>query len=84
MNDKDVDKIQAPWWRDGIIIFVKVSAYIAVPVILTSYVGKYFDQKNNSGNLYFFIFISIGFLSTIYLIWREMKIYKNKIEEKNN
>ena len=73
-----------PWWRDGLIIFTKVSAYIAVPVILASFIGKYLDRKYNTGNLLFLVLIGIAFLSTIYLIWKEMKIYKKKIEKEEN
>jgi hypothetical protein len=52
-NDKEKTKIDAPWWRDGLIIFAKVSAYIAIPVIIASYIGKYLDQRYNTGNLLF-------------------------------
>ena len=73
-----------PWWRDGVIIFVKVSAYIAAPVVIASFAGKYLDQKYNTGNLLFLVLIGVAFLSTIYLIWKEMKIYKKKIEKEEN
>jgi uncharacterized membrane protein YfcA len=81
-NDKEKTKIDAPWWRDGLIIFAKVSAYIAIPVIIASYIGKYLDQRYNTGNLLFLFLILIAFLTTIYMIWKEMKIYKKKIDDK--
>ena len=84
MNEKNKLKNITPWWRDGVIIFAKVSGYIAFPIILASYIGKYLDQKYNTNNLIFFISITIAFLSTIYLIWREMKIYKKKVEKEEN
>ena len=88
MNNEEKINKEAPWWRDGVIIFTKVSAYIAVPIIMASYIGKLLDQKYNKNNLFFFIFITIAFISTIYLIWKEMKVYKKRIErqekEKNN
>ena len=80
MENKEKINREAPWWRDGVLIFVKVSAYIAVPIILASFAGKYLDEKYNSGNLIFFCLIIIAFISTMYLIWREVKVYKNKIE----
>ena len=43
--------------------------------------GKYLDQKYNTNNLIFFILVAIAFLSTIYLIWKEMRVYKKKIEK---
>ncbi|ETB63725.1 TPA: hypothetical protein DIC38_02985 [Candidatus Nomurabacteria bacterium] len=69
-----------PWWRDGVLVFGRVSAYISVPVILASFLGKYLDEKRNTGNLFFFICIGISFFVTIYLIWKEMKIYKKKLD----
>lgn len=77
--------LKQPWWRDGVIIFTKVSSYIAIPIIIASLLGKFLDKKYHTENLLFYIFIAFAFLSTIYLIWKEMKIYKKKIEkeEKN-
>lgn len=84
MNDKEQLNNEAPWWRDGVLIFGKVSAYIVIPVILASYLGKYLDQKYDTGNLLFLCLIVFAFISTIYLIWRELKIYKKKIEKEEN
>ena len=70
-----------PWWKDGVIIFSKVTAYIAFPIIIASYIGNFLDKKNNSGNLYFLSLITIAFLSTIFLIWKEMRSYKKKMEK---
>lgn len=84
MNNKEKLNNKAPWWRDGLFIFAKVSAYIAIPVILASYAGKYLDQKYDTGNLIFLCSVGIAFLLTIFLIWRELKIYKKKIEKEEN
>ena len=85
MNNQEKPKTdKAPWWRDGVIIFVKVSGYIAVPVIIASFLGNYLDQKYDTGNLIFLCLVAIAFLSTIYLIWNEMRIYKKKLEKEEN
>lgn len=78
---QDDSKIEKPWWREGVMIFVKVSSYIAFPVIISSLIGKYLDKKYDSGLRFFLIFIALGFITTIYLIWKEMKIYKKKVEQ---
>lgn len=80
------NKIIKPWWRDGVIIFSKVSAYIAIPVIIASFIGKYLDKKYDTDPIIFFVSVATAFILTIYLIWREMKIFQKKIaiEEKNN
>ena len=82
-NKEKIDEIKAPWWRDGLIIFAKVSAYIAVPVILASYIGQFLDKKYNTGNLLFLVLIAIACASTMFLIWKEAKIYKKKLEKEN-
>lgn len=76
-NNKD---IKSPWWRDGVLIFSKVSAYIAVPIIIALYAGKFLDKKYNTGTLISFVLIAIAFISTIYLIWKETKNYQKKLE----
>ena len=83
-NQEKTTDIKAPWWREGVIIFVKVSAYIAVPVILASYFGMYLDKKYDTGNLIFLCLVALAFILTIYLIWNEMRIYKKKIEKEEN
>ncbi len=69
------------WWKPGVIIFSKVSAYIAFPVIIASYIGKYLDEKYETTNLFFLSLIGISFICTIYLIWGEAKIYKRNLEK---
>lgn len=81
MND---NKKNIPWWRDGVIVFVRVSSYIAFPVIIASYIGNFLDKKNNTGNKSFYISVGIAFIVTIYLIWKEMKIFKKKLEKEEN
>jgi F0F1-type ATP synthase assembly protein I len=76
----DNKNIQKPWWRDGVIIFTKVSAYIVVPVIIASYAGKYLDEKYNTSNFIFLGLVLLAFTTTIYMIWKEMKNYKKKLD----
>ena len=81
MIDQENINKEAPWWRDGLLIFAKVSAYIAIPIIVASFLGNILDKKYSTGNLFFYILIVFAFFSTIYLIWKEVKIYKKKIEK---
>ncbi|MBK5215479.1 MAG: AtpZ/AtpI family protein [Candidatus Pacebacteria bacterium] len=80
-NEENKNSINPPWWRDGIIIFTKLSAYIAFPIIIASFVGNYLDNKYSKNNLFFFSLIAFAFILTIYLIWNEMRIYKKKIDK---
>lgn len=86
--DENKDKIEKPWWRDGLIVFFKVSAYIAFPIIIASFVGKSLDKKYNSDPFIFLTLIAVAFITTTFLIVKEAKTFKDKIEkeekEKNN
>jgi len=75
------NNIEKPWWRDGVILFTKVSAYIAFPVIIASYVGKFLDKKYNTDPFLFFTSIAVAFISTMLLIYKEVKIYKNSLDK---
>ncbi|MCX6754803.1 MAG: AtpZ/AtpI family protein [Candidatus Nomurabacteria bacterium] len=81
-NQENPSLINPPWWKDGVIIFTKVSAYIVFPIIISSYFGNYLDNKYNKNNLFFFGLTAIAFLITIYLIWKEARIYKKKLDIK--
>jgi len=83
-NEETSTKIITPWWRDGVVIFSKVSGYIIVPIILASYIGKSLDQKYNTEPKIFLVSVGIAFVSTILLIWREMRVYKKKIDKEEN
>jgi len=77
MNNNSIEK---PWWREGVLLSAKVSAYIAVPIIIASFIGKYLDKKYNTDPYIFFITIGLAFLLTIFMIWREVKKYKKSLE----
>ncbi len=76
-------KSNVPWWREGVIVFIKVSGYIAFPVIIASFLGKYLDQKYNTGNSLFLVCVGIAFISTIFLLLRELRIYIKNINKEN-
>jgi len=79
-----MNNIDKPWWKDGLIVFAKVSGYIIGPIILAIIVGKYFDTKYDTNNKFFLIAITIAFILTIFLIWKETKVYKKKLDKEEN
>ena len=86
--DENNPKIEKPWWRDGLIVFFKVSAYIAFPIIIASFAGKSLDKKYNSDPFIFLTLIAVAFITTTFLIVKEAKAFKDKMDkeqkEKNN
>lgn len=78
MNNKNKNN----WWAPGLIIFTKISSFIAIPIIIALFVGKYFDKKYNTEPYIYIICILLAFLSSIFLIWKNSKDYAKILEDK--
>lgn len=68
------------WWKPGVIIFTKVSAAIAIPIILALIVGKYLDAKYNSAPWIFLGLTAVAFIISLTVIWRSLSSYMKKLE----
>lgn len=72
---------QAAWWQPAIIMFLKLSAWIATPIIIALFLGKWLDKKYNTAPWLFLLCIGIAFfISMIGLIKNTLAEYK-KIEQ---
>ncbi|MEI6190839.1 MAG: AtpZ/AtpI family protein [bacterium] len=69
------------WWKPAIIVFASVSAWIAVPIIVALYLGKYLDKKYASQPKFFLILIAVAFLITIFGIIRILKKQIGKMKD---
>ena len=76
MNNENI----APWWKPGVVIAVKISGSIAVPIVLALYIGKYLDNKYNTEPYIFLGSTLIAFLISIFSIWKNIKSYINNLE----
>lgn len=80
MENPEKIKNAAPWWRDGIIAFLKVSVSIALPIIIALYLGKYLDTKYNSEPWIFLGLTFVAFAISLFSIWRNMLKYMKEID----
>jgi F0F1-type ATP synthase assembly protein I len=76
------NEVKSPWWKPGLIIFTKVSASIAIPIILALFVGKYLDKKYNSSPWIFLGLTFIAFIISIFAIWKNVRDYIDDLEKK--
>jgi F0F1-type ATP synthase assembly protein I len=71
------------WWQPAITMFLKLSVWVAVPVILALYLGQWLDQKYHTKPWLFLGCIGLAFIiSMIGLIRSTLAEYKN-IEQAN-
>lgn len=71
-------KSKAAWWRPGIILWVKMSAWIAFPAITGSLIGNYLDSRFGKGNLFLIISITLAFIVSIFSIRKLILKYMNE------
>jgi F0F1-type ATP synthase assembly protein I len=68
---------QAPWWQPGLILFYKLSAWIAGPIVVALFLGKYLDSLFGSSPWVFLVLTATAFASStffiIYIYNKELK-----------
>ncbi len=75
-----MQETKAPWWRTSIFIFVKVSVWIAVPVIIALFLGKWLDSRFGTKPWLFLTTMAISFLITLFGIYKTAVREMKKIE----
>lgn len=71
---------QVAWWQPAIAMFLKLSVWIAVPVIIALYLGKWLDNRYETDPWLFLTCIGLAFIvSMVGLIRSTLTEYK-KIE----
>lgn len=65
------------------IFYTKVTSWIIFPLFIAFLFGRYF-KENMKGQILFFICVGLGFMITIYGIYREINIYKKDLEKEEN
>lgn len=72
-----------PWWRPAIFMFLRLSGWIAIPIIIAVFFGKWLDKKYDTEPWLFLGSVGAAFLiSIIGLIKNTLKEFKN-IEKEN-
>jgi len=78
---------QAPWWQPALVLFVKLSGWIAGPIIAAVFAGKWLDNKYNTEPWLFLLTVGVSFVVSMFsMIKMGLREFK-KIEEdskKNN
>ncbi len=73
-----------PWWHDGLIFFLKVSGWIAGPVLVVLVVETILEKYFEVPKVVFFLMMSLGFLFSIFGLVKESKKYIDKVSKSKN
>ena len=63
----------SPWWRPAILFFLRVSLWIAGPIILALILGKFIDARLGTEPWFFIGFISFAFITSMVAIVKYAK-----------
>jgi len=64
------EKSNIAWWQPGLVLFMRLSAWIAVPVIVAIFVGKKLDKFFNSAPWLFLACVCASFVISMVMIVR--------------
>ena len=67
-------------WRQALLVFGRMSGWVATPILLAVFLGRWMDTKKGTENFWFFIFIGLGFFISVYGIFKEAKKYQQSMD----
>lgn len=70
--EKEKQKSTAPWWQPGLLLFYRLSGWIAGPIIIAIFVGRWLDKKYQTELWIFIFFICIALIVSIIGIGRDV------------
>lgn len=81
-NKKELDNNKV-WWQPALIIFARSLGWIAAPVILGSYLGKWLDKKYGTEPWLFISTVGLAFFISMFGLIKETAEQYKKIEKNN-
>ncbi|MCG2690595.1 AtpZ/AtpI family protein [Candidatus Parcubacteria bacterium] len=73
----------AAWWQPSLILFAKFSGWIAAPVIIAAFLGRWLDKKYGTEPLLFLATVGFAFLISMLGLVKTVKEEYRKIEKEN-
>lgn len=74
-------KKKIPFWQPAILIFAQVTGWIAVPIVIALYVGRWLDNRYDSEPWLFIASMAVAFIISSIGIVRVTLGYIKKIEK---
>jgi len=77
------EKQQVPWWQPALILFIQLSGWIIVPIIVAMFLGQWLDSKYGTEPWLYITSVGIAFLMSVAGITMEVLKYKKQIDKTN-
>lgn len=75
--DINNQKSSEAWWQPAVSLFIRLSAWVAFPVVVATYIGRWLDEKYNSAPFGLVGIVGISFVfSMIGLVYEASKEYR--------
>lgn len=91
LNTKFMDNnntIKEAWWKPGLSIFAQMSGWIAGPVIVALFIGKFLDNYFQTKPVIFIACMILAFtgsiISIVNISHKYIKKIENSVKEKND
>ncbi|PJE58219.1 MAG: hypothetical protein COU81_01830 [Candidatus Portnoybacteria bacterium CG10_big_fil_rev_8_21_14_0_10_36_7] len=73
-----------PWWQPGLILFTRLSGWIAGPIIIAVFIGRWLDNKFHTAPWLFIIIVSSSFIISMVGLVKETMSEMKRIDNQNN
>lgn len=85
-NKNSEQKKNIAWWQPPLVLFAKFSGWIAAPVIIAAFLGRWLDKRYGTEPLLFLATVGFAFLISMFGLVKTVKEEYGKIEknDKNN
>ncbi|MEA3464012.1 MAG: AtpZ/AtpI family protein [Patescibacteria group bacterium] len=82
-NKPSKNNSEQAWWQPAMVMFARMSAWIAIPVISALFVGRWLDKRYNTEPILFLVIVGFAFLISIFGLVKIVKEEYGKIEKNN-
>lgn len=84
MPELENKKEQEIWWRKPLLMFAELSGWIAFPVIMAVFLGKWLDDRYGTKPWLFLLAVGVAFVISTIGIVRSAMDAMNQIDQFNN
>lgn len=79
------EELEKPWWQPALTVFGEVTGWIAAPILIALFLGRYLDEKIGSDPWFFLGLTAVAFIiSTIGITTVAGKYIKQIEKESKN